>query len=202
MVHRIPPTSYDDTPIDATVTTRAFWQQAFERAFKTALQNAAVFFTGVPLLDIDWGQASIAVGVTVVLSLVMSMASSRLYVVESFTVDLAQRAARTFIATFIGALATLDQLNVNDWKQAAGLALSATVLSLITSGLSRNVGAPGTASLFPGADLVPVQPEVVVAAVNQAGQDIVRQGQVVFDQTRAAFEQEARTAMNSLNRPR
>lgn len=141
-------------PIDAPVVSKAFWAQAWDRAVKTALQNLIVLLgAGTTVFDLDWQEALGAAAVTVVLSLLISLGTSRIYEVENFTIDLANRAVRTFAATFVGVLGAVDHFNVNEWKQAASLALTATLLSVLTSYVSRNIGTPGTASAIAAADL-------------------------------------------------
>lgn len=162
-------------PIDSTIMNRAFWEQAADRSLKTAVQTALVFFTAVPLADIEWEKAAVAVGVTVFLTFLGSIVASQAAVFESFFIDLVQRGGRTFIATFLGGLATLETFDVDEWKKAAALAGSATLLSVVTSLMSKNIGTPGTAALLPGADLVPVtQPVVAVGAAS----DVVDQGRL------------------------
>lgn len=157
--HIKPDVVYDTTPIDATITSKAFVEQTVDRSVKTALQALTVFLGGgTGLLGIDWKQALTAVGTTVVITVIMSLTSARLYEVESFSVDLLQRAARTFVATAVGAVVALESFDSIDWQEIWSLAGSATLLSLITSYLSRSVGVPGTASVLRGAELVRITP--------------------------------------------
>ena len=191
------------SPIDSTVLNRAFFEQAADRALKTAVQNAAVFFTGVSITDVNWKQALAASAVAAFLSFLMSILSSRAAHFESFTVDLVQRAGRTFLATFLASIATVDYMDLGNWKQSVLFALSATLLSLITSGFSKNVGTPGTASLLPGADLVPVAQQAVIA-----GQQVIAAGQPYVDEALRqaqphidAARDQAVSYMNSLRKP-
>lgn len=150
---------YDATPIDAPITSKAFLEQAIDRSVKTALQSLTVFLGGgTGLLGIDWQQALLATGTTVLITLVMSLIASKPYEVESFSVDLLQRAARTFVATAVGAVVAVESLDTVDWTAVTSAAGSATLLSLITSYLSRGVGVPGTASVLRGAELVRIAP--------------------------------------------
>lgn len=160
-----PRVQYDDSPIDATITSKAFWEQTIDRSVKTALQSLAVFLGGgTGLLGIDWTQALTATGVTVLITVIMAASSAKLYEVESFSVDLLQRAARTFVATATGAVVALESFDGIDWNNILSAAGSATLLSLITSYLSRNVGVPGTASVLRGAELVRIAPNQFVPA--------------------------------------
>ena len=153
MTHRV---EYDNSPIDAVPTSKAFWEQVLDRSIKTALQSLAVFFGGgTGILGIDWTQALTATGVTVLITVVMSLSSAKLYEVESFYVDVVQRGARTFIATAVGVVVGLESLDGIDWANVMNLAAGATVLSLISSLLSRRVGVAGTASLLRNAALAP-----------------------------------------------
>jgi len=147
-------------PIDASVTSKAFWEQAIDRSVKTALQSLAVFLGGgTGLLGIDWQYTLVAVATTVVVTLVMSLAAAKPYETESFSIDLLQRAARTFVAHAIGGLVALESFTNIDWNNIWSLAGSATLLSVITSYLSRNIGVPGTASVLRGAELAPPLPQ-------------------------------------------
>lgn len=191
MTHRV---AYDSSPIDATITSKAFWLQVLDRSFKTALQSVAVFFgVGVGVTAIDWKQAAVSVGVTVAITVVLSLTSAKLYEVESFSVDLMQRAARTFLATFVGAAIAIDDLRNIDWGNAASLAASATILSIITNMTVRNVGVTNTASVFPGAELIPT----AKLAIDQR----IAEGTAQWNQGVEQFHGQVRTAMDSLQRP-
>lgn len=147
---------WDMTPIDAPVLSKAFIEQAIDRSVKTGLQALAVFLGGgTGLLGIDWRYTLIAVGTTVLITLVMSLAATKPYETDSFAVDLLQRAARTFIAHAAGAVVALESFDNIDWNNVWSLAGSATLLSIITSYMSRNIGVPGTASVLRGAELPP-----------------------------------------------
>lgn len=153
--------NWDVTPIDAPIASKAFFEQAIDRSVKTGLQSLAVFLGGgTGLLGIDWKYTLVAVATTVVITLVMSLAASKPYETESFSVDLLQRAARTFVAHAIGAVVALESFDGIDWNNIWSLAGSATLLSIITSYMSRNIGVPGTASVLRGAELPPGTPIV------------------------------------------
>ena len=145
---------WETEPIEALPTSKAFWLQALDRAVKTALQAVVVFLgVGVPIQDLEVQKALMGVGAMVVVSLVMSLSSSQLYVTENFSVDLVQRAVRTFIATAVGVVVGVEELASIDWGNVWGLAATATVLSLVTNYLTKNVGTKGTASAIKGADI-------------------------------------------------
>lgn len=145
---------WDETPIEALPTSKAFWLQALDRAVKTALQALVVFLgVGVPIQEIDIQKALMGVAAMVAVSLAMSLSSSQLYVTENFSVDLVQRAIRTFIATAVGVIVGVEELSSIDWANVWGLAATATVLSLVTNFLTKNVGTKGTASAIKGADI-------------------------------------------------
>lgn len=155
MTHRA--VDYDPSPIDAVPTSKAFWEQVLDRSIKTALQSLVVFFGGgVGILDIDWKQAGTAILTTVAITVFMSLSSAKLYEVESFYVDVVQRAARTFVATAVGVIVGLETLESIDWTNVANLAAGATVLSILSSFVSRPIGVRGTASVLRNAELAPV----------------------------------------------
>lgn len=163
---------WETDPIEANLTSKAFYEQVIDRSVKTALQSLAVFLGGgTGLIGIDWKQALIAVGTTVAITIAMSLSASKPWETESFAVDLLQRAARTFIAHAVGALVALESFENIDWANIWSLAGSATLLSLITSYLSRNVGIPGTASVLRGAELPPVPRFIPLAGNPYEGRD-------------------------------
>ncbi len=58
--------------------TVVFWRDAVERAIKTAAQaGIAVFVAGVTVTSVDWGDAGAVVGTAVLVSLLGSVASTR-----------------------------------------------------------------------------------------------------------------------------
>lgn len=156
MTHRV---TVDIEPSQYKITEKAFWSQTIDRTIKTAIQALIVFFAGgVAIAQVNWGSALTSVGVTVVITLVLSLASARLYEVESFYIDLAQRSARTFFATFGGALAGLATYDHVNWKELLSLSLAGVLLSVGTSFASKGIGVPNTASLLRGAELYLTEP--------------------------------------------
>lgn len=132
---------------------RAFWLQTIDRVVKTTLQALVVFFVSKPITEVAWGAALSAILVTITATLLLSILSAKLYESDNFFIELVQRAARTFVAFFAGTVIGLESFVNIDWAQTFGLALSATVLSVLTSLGSKNLGDKGHASAIQGAEI-------------------------------------------------
>lgn len=121
-----------------------------EKAIKTFAQTLLLFLVaGTSVLNVPWSTAvqgaAIATIGTVVLALAQTAWSSANPYVEALA-----RAARTFLATLGGAIPVVDGshtfvfTDVN-WAQAAGIAGTAALISLLTSVVSLPIG-PNRAS--------------------------------------------------------
>ncbi|QDH93529.1 holin [Gordonia phage Verity] len=129
-----------------------------ERAIKTFMQTVLIYLGAgatVSVLDVPWltavQGALIATLGTVVLGLVQSAWQSSNPYIEALS-----RAARTFLASFAGAIPVVDgttavTFSSIPWGQAAGIAGTLAAVSLLTSLGSMNLGiAKGTPSLVRG----------------------------------------------------
>ena len=130
----------------APFTLGGFVLDLVEKAAKTAAQTLLLFLAaGASVMSVPWSAAlqgtAIAVIGTVVLALAQSSWSSGNPYVEALA-----RAARTFLASLAGALPVVDAshawtfADVN-WAQAAGIAGTLALVSLLTSAASLNLGA-------------------------------------------------------------
>ena len=116
-----------------------------EKAAKTAAQTLLLFLAaGVSVTQVPWSAAlqgtAIAVIGTVVLALAQTAWSSGNPYVETLA-----RAARTFLASLAGALPVVDASHAWTfadvaWGQAAGIAGTAALVSLLTSLASLRIG--------------------------------------------------------------
>lgn len=118
-----------------------------ERAVKTFAQTLLVFLGAgatVSVLDVPWTAAlqgaAIATLATVLLGLVQTAWSSTNPYVEALA-----RAARTFLASLAGALPVVDASHAWTfadvaWGQAAGIAGTLALVSLLTSLASLRIG--------------------------------------------------------------
>lgn len=116
-----------------------------EKAAKTAAQTLLLFLAaGASVMSVPWSAAlqgtAIAVIGTVVLALAQSSWSSGNPYVEALA-----RAARTFLASLAGAIPVVDASHAwtfadVPWGQAAGLAGTLALVSLLTSVASMNLG--------------------------------------------------------------
>lgn len=133
-------------------TLKTFLASIAEKALKTFAQTLLLFLAvGFSAFDASWGtilQASaLATVVTVLTALVQSSwTSSNQYV------EIAARAARTFLASLVGAIPVVDASHAFtfsdvNWSGAASVAAGAAVISLLTSAASLRLGPPNTPSL-------------------------------------------------------
>lgn len=129
-----------------------------ERSIKTFTQTLLIYLGAgatVSVLDVPWltavQGALIATLGTVLIGLVQSAWQSSNPYIEALS-----RAARTFAASFAGALPVVDAtgaatFSAIPWGQAAGIAGTLAIVSLLTSLGSMNLGnAKGTPSLVRG----------------------------------------------------
>lgn len=58
--------------------TKKFWQDAFERAAKTAAQSAiGVFVAGQTIMTVDWAQSGAIIGTATLVSVLTSIVSEK-----------------------------------------------------------------------------------------------------------------------------
>ncbi|PTR42021.1 phage r1t holin [Rhodococcus sp. OK611] len=133
------------------ISTRAFWLDVADRTSKTFLQNVALFFVaGVTITTVSWATVLGSAALAALVSLLLAISTATALTSGNFLIDTADRAARTFAGSFVGALpATGSSLAEIQWGQAASLAATAALLSVITSLTARNVGAKGLPSIAP-----------------------------------------------------
>lgn len=140
-------------------TTKAFWLDLADRASKTFAQNFVVFLgAGVAVTAVPWTDAfesaAIATLATVLLALINTTAISS----GVWILDAADRAARTFLGSFAGAIPLTGGFNSVNWGEAAAIASTVALASVLTSVLTSNLGAskglPTTAPVSPGAHRV------------------------------------------------
>lgn len=132
----------------APITLAGVVSDVSERAVKTFAQTLLIYLGAgatVSVLDVPWLSAlqgaAIATLATVLLGFTQTAWSSTNPYVEALA-----RAARTFLASLAGALPVVDAshawtfADVN-WAQAAGIAGTLALVSLLTSAASLNLGA-------------------------------------------------------------
>ena len=127
------------------ITVQGVIADLAERAVKTAAQTLLLFLAaGASVMSVPWSAAlqgtAIAVIGTVVLALAQSSWSSGNPYVETLA-----RAARTFLVTLGGAIPVVDASHTYaftdvNWGQAAGIAGTAALVSLLTSLASLRIG--------------------------------------------------------------
>lgn len=135
-----------------TITTRAFWKDALERAISTFAETLAVmlFSTKAPVIsDPPWKAAVLAALIAAGISILTTLASAPFPEITNKWLDLLVRAVKTFVQAFVAALLVTDYVTVN-WQGAAAVAFPVAMLSLLKGLIAINV--PGT---VPGAGLVP-----------------------------------------------
>lgn len=117
----------------------AFLKDTGERAVKTFVQTLALFLVaGVTVTAVPWGTALGASGLATLATVLLSLSTATI-TAPNAVVESLIRAARTFIATVIGAIPlTVDAAHAStfadvNWAQAAGLAGTAALISLATS---------------------------------------------------------------------
>lgn len=134
------------------MTFKTFIVDAVERAASTFVQTLVVvlFAAGVSVIgNPEWLVALLAGAIAAAVSVLTSLASLPLPTLPPWP-DLALRIAKTFLQSFVGALAVSDYIHVN-WAGALATALPVALLALV-KGVAA-MGVPGTA---PGASLTPV----------------------------------------------
>lgn len=123
----------------------AFAKDVAERAVKTFAQTLLLFLVaGVSVVNVPWGTAVGAAGLATVATVLIALSTATLSAANPY-VESVIRAARTFIATLVGAIPVVDAGHAFtfadvDWGQAAGLALTAAAISLLTSVTSMPLG--------------------------------------------------------------
>lgn len=142
---------YTGELVSSDVTTKAFWEDAFERAAKSFLQVlVAVFTAGATIVSVSWPTLLLSAGLAALLSFGAALGTSVVPSTGNAVIDIASRAARTFAIGFVAAIpSTATSLADIDWRATAVIAASATVLSVLTSLGSLPVGPKGTPSLVP-----------------------------------------------------
>lgn len=83
----------------------------------------------------------------------------------SWLKDAAERAIKTFCQSLLAVLTVggVDILHLN-WGQTLSVSLTATAISVLTSVLSSDLGAPGTASLTKAVQAAPAATELTSSA--------------------------------------
>lgn len=137
-----------------TVDSRAFWLDLVDRTLRTFLQTVLLFLVGgATVVDISWTSALSSAALAALVSLLLALATSTAITSGNLWIDLADRAARTFAATLVGAIPATGTLSDVHWQEVVSLALTAALISVLTSLTTVNVGAtkglPSAAPVLP-----------------------------------------------------
>ncbi|MGW6376213.1 holin [Rhodococcus sp. NPDC055112] len=140
--------SFDVSVELGSIDSRAFWLDVAERTGKTFLQNVALFFTvGATITTVSWPTLLQAAGLAALVSFLLAVSTATAITSGNFLVDLADRGARTFAGTLVGAIPATGGFTDVDWGAAFSLAATAALLSVITSLVSKNFGTVGLPTL-------------------------------------------------------
>jgi hypothetical protein len=157
-----------------TVDSRAFWLDLLDRTGRTFLQNVLIFLGAGTLLDVSWPTALSSAALAALVSLLLALATSTAITSGNFWIDLADRAARTFAGTLVGAIPATGTLADVNWPDVLLIAITATVVSILTSLLTMNLGSTkGVPSL------APVQPELMAVEVDGES-EVLAEGEVSY----------------------
>lgn len=142
-----------------SVNQRAFWFDLLDRTVKTYIQNVLVFLgAGVVITDVSWPTVLSSAGLAALVSFLLALASATALTSGTWLIDTADRAARTFAGTLVGAIPATGGLTDIDWKQALTIAGTAALVSVLTSVLTVNLGAtkglPSTAPVAPAVQAI------------------------------------------------
>ncbi|MEC4615782.1 holin [Tsukamurella tyrosinosolvens] len=141
-----------NTYTDGTTATslRDVATDVAEKAVKTFAQTLLLFLVaGTSVLNVPWSTAVQGAAIATIGTVVLALAQTAWASANPYVETLA-RAARTFLATLGGAIPVVDGshafvfTDVN-WAQAAGIAGTAALISLLTSVVSLPIG-PNRAS--------------------------------------------------------
>ena len=125
-----------------SISQRGFWLDMLDRTVKTFIQNVLVFLgAGVVITDVSWATVLSSAGLAALVSFLLALASATALTSGNWLIDSADRAARTFAGTLVGAIPATGGLTDIDWKAALTIAGTAAIVSLLTSTLTVNVGA-------------------------------------------------------------
>ena len=121
-----------------------------EKAVKTFAQTLLLFLVaGTSVLNVPWSTAVQGAAIATIGTVVLALAQTAWASANPYVEALA-RAARTFLATLGGAIPVVDGSHAFvftdiNWAQAAGIAGTAALISLLTSVVSLPIG-PNRAS--------------------------------------------------------
>ncbi|CAM3811139.1 holin [Tsukamurella ocularis] len=141
-----------NTYTDGTTATslRDVVTDVAEKAVKTFAQTLLLFLVaGTSVLNVPWSTAVQGAAIATIGTVVLALAQTAWASANPYVETLA-RAARTFLVTLGGAIPVVDGshafvfTDVN-WAQAAGIAGTAALISLLTSVVSLPIG-PNRAS--------------------------------------------------------
>ncbi|QPO17119.1 holin [Gordonia phage Lilbeanie] len=126
-----------------------------ERALKSFVQGLGLFLVaGVGITSIPWGTAIQSAGLLALSTVLIAFTTASITVSDPW-VEMLYRAARTFVAAIVAVIpiSTPDHAFVFsdvNWVEAAGLAATLAVISVVTSIGSMPVGPKHTPSLVAG----------------------------------------------------
>lgn len=149
-----------------------FLLDAAERAASTFVQTLVVvlFAAGVSVMgNPNWSVALLAGAIAAAVSVLTSLASLPLPALPAWP-DLALRVVKTFLQSFVGALAVSSYIHVN-WAGALATALPVALLALVKGVTAMSV--PGT---VPGASLAPAPKPAAPAPAPRLGQSFADPG--------------------------
>lgn len=137
------------------VTVAGVFADLADKGLKTFTQTLLVFLGAgatVSVLDVPWTAALQGAGIATIATLLIALVQTSWQSGNPY-VEMLARAARTFAASLVGAIPVVDGTHAITfadvpWGQAAGIAATLAVVSLLTSLASLNLGAvKGTPSL-------------------------------------------------------
>jgi hypothetical protein len=152
----------------SSIDSRAFWLDVIDRTWRTYLQNLLVFLSAaVTVYDVSWPTALSSAGLAALVTVLMAVSTATAITSGNFWIDTADRAARTFAGTLVGAIPATGTLSDIDWPAVLAFALTTTLASVVTSLLTSNLGpAKGVPSR------APVHTEVIEGVVERQAQAI------------------------------
>lgn len=127
------------------ITVQGVIADVAEKAVKTFAQTLLLFLAvGVSVTQVPWSAALQGAGIAVVGTVVLALAQTAWSSGNPYVEALA-RAARTFLVTLGGAIPVVDASHTYaftdvNWAQAAGIAGTAALVSLLTSAASLRIG--------------------------------------------------------------
>ena len=128
--------------LDLSVDTRAFWLDLADRASKTFLQNVLLFLgAGATIVSVSWPTALSSAALATLVTVLLAFVGSTSITSGNLLIDLADRAARTFAGSLVAAIPATGGFADVNWTDAATIAATAALFSVLTSLATTNLGA-------------------------------------------------------------